>query len=167
MFACRQKFVIFRVLLGLFAVSLLSCGTEPSTRLIVVFISDLEINRIQLDVKNLYPARETSDTIDARGGLLEFPGSFVLEADEDSKSSEFTVTFTATGPSQSTMLVQRVRTNFVQNETRRLLISLSRSCLGVVCSDTQVCNPQGECENYWREGKNLERVDPGKEFDGL
>ena len=162
-----SKFVLIRGLLALGTLFLLSCAPQSRTRLIVVFISDLELNQIDIEIKNLNPARETSETISATGGLIEFPGSFVIEADENGRDAQFTVLFTATGPNQTVMLSQRVRTNFVPYETRKLPIYFNQACLGVTCSDTELCNEDGQCENYWREANTLDEVSPEMEFDDL
>ena len=156
---------------GLFVFSTLfstSCVSEARTRLFVVFISDLEINQIEVEIQNLLTGAESAQSITPSGTpLFQFPGSVVIEAAENGKDAEFIVLFTATGPDQAVTLTQRVRTNFVPYETRRLPVYFHPACLGVTCSEKEQCNEDGQCESYWRKANTLEEVTEDTQFDDL
>ncbi|MEE2903833.1 MAG: hypothetical protein VYC39_16015 [Myxococcota bacterium] len=161
MFSLASKLVVVAFLAGTFVFS--ACGTEQSTRIIVVVQTDVptQINRIQLNAQNLLSgAFETGDIIQPEWNGAGC-GSFIVAAREGLERAELSIELIATGP--STMITREIRTKFTPNVNQALYIELPKSCDGISCSPSNTCTENG-CESSQISTDVLREVELGAEF---
>lgn len=162
MFPLASKLVAAVFLVGVFVFS--GCGTEPSTRLIVVLHTDVptEISRIQFKAQNLLSGSVVTDDLQPVTWNQSDCGSFVVDARNGQEDAEVLLEVVATGP--STEITREIRTKFTPKVNQALYIELPKSCDDRSCTQSNTTCTENGCESSQISTDVLREVEPGEEF---